>query len=91
MLFSIFAYSLFSSAVSKVVHSGYLGMFVQARDSVEGSGCRGDGYQIPPSVHDQPGQSETVMLVLPILWHVTDGRDPIRGFFISLSLDWIPI
>lgn len=53
-------------------------MFVQARDSVEGSGCRGDGCQIPPSVHDQPGQSETVMLVLPILWHVTVGRDPIR-------------
>ena len=46
-------------AVLEVVHSGYVGIFVQTWDSVEGSRCRGDGHQIPKSIDDQSNQGET--------------------------------
>lgn len=58
---------LFLTTVFKVVHSGYLGSFVQAWDSFEGRRCCGDGHQIPQSVYDQPSQGETVMSVLPLI------------------------
>lgn len=47
-------------AVFEVVHSGYMGIFVQTWDSVEGSRCRGDGHQIPKSIDDQSSQGEAV-------------------------------
>ncbi len=52
------------SVVLEVVHSGYLGSFIQTRDSVKGSGCCGDGHQIPQSLYDQLRQGEKMIAVL---------------------------
>lgn len=45
--------------VFKVIHSDYLGKFVQTRNPVPRGGCRADGHQIPQSLHDQLCQSES--------------------------------
>lgn len=52
--------------VFKVIHSDYLGKFVQTRNPVTRGGCGADGCQIPQSLYDQLCQSETGILPLPL-------------------------
>lgn len=45
--------------VFKVIHSDYLGKFVQTRNPVTRGGCCADGCQIPQSLYDQLRQGES--------------------------------